>query len=84
MVEDSMGEALKPEAVSPAIKIDLKSKILQRIAENFRNNAELAMETQHTKSNGTNYSMHQKSDEMMKEDDWDLVFKNGRGSADPR
>ena len=75
-----MSESQTQQAGSVGIvDTDFKSKILQRIAENFRNNAELAMSTQHTKSAGTNYSMHTKSDPEITGDAWEQVF-SGMGN----
>ncbi len=45
----------------------VKTKILERIQAEFESGAELAASTQHTKSQGTNYGMHQKSDDKIQD-----------------
>jgi hypothetical protein len=45
----------------------VKTRILERIHTEFESGATLAASTQHTKSEGTNYGMHQKSDDKIED-----------------
>ncbi|MEA2194289.1 MAG: hypothetical protein QOG42_723 [Solirubrobacteraceae bacterium] len=45
----------------------VKTRILERIHTEFESGGTLAASTQHTKSEGTNYGMHQKSDDKIED-----------------
>ena len=53
-------EKLAKNLIPLELQTQVKSKILERIAENFRANRGLADSTQYVKSDGTNYGMYTK------------------------
>lgn len=58
------------------LQISVKSRILERIQNEFESGAALAASTQHVKSEGTNYGMHTVSDSAVDDltDIWERVF----------
>lgn len=69
MAEEKLAKSLAE------LQTQVKSKILERIAENFRANKGLADSTQYVKSDGTNYGMYTKSDDFSSLGDiWERVF----------
>jgi hypothetical protein len=77
-----MSPAMPDEKETPELaKVQnlAKSKILERIAETVRTTGGLAAATMYTKSDGTNYGMYQKEDDLTALGDiWQRVFEAGK------
>lgn len=73
-----MADESTPRANFADLQTQVKSKILERIAENFKTGVTLAQSTQYTKSDGTNYGMYQKADSFTSLAGlWERVFPPG-------
>lgn len=61
------------------LQLQVKSKILERIHANLVSGAGVAQNTQYVKSDGTNYGMYTKSDDIsLLVDIWERVFPRER------